>query len=70
MQAEETVSGVPGLQEGLALFEECGDPAVTDVGIKGILHIVDHPEDGLPALGLTEVITLGCAVHLVDSQVA
>jgi hypothetical protein len=38
------------------------------VGIKGLEHIVDHPEDGLAALGLTEVITLGCMVHLVDSQ--
>ena len=70
MQSEETVLDLPALDERLTLFEDPGDPGIADVGIKRLKHIIDHPEDGLATLGLAEVITLGCVVHLVDSQVA
>jgi len=69
MQAEEAVMHLPVLQEGLALFQELGDPGIlTDVGIERLKHIVDHPVHGLTALGLAEVITLRCMVHLLDGE--
>jgi hypothetical protein len=70
MQSEEAVLDLPAVEERLTLFEDPGDPGITDVGVERLKHIIDHPEDGLPALGLAEMITLGCVVHLVDSQVA
>ena len=66
MQAEEAVVGAPVFEEGLTLFEERRDPAITDMGIEGIQHVIDHPEDGLTALGLTKVIALTSPVHLLD----
>ena len=68
MQAEEAVGGPPVLKQGLALFEERGDPGIADMCIEGHEHVVDHPEDGLSALSLTKVITLGCMVHLLLCQ--
>ena len=71
MQAEEAVIHLPVLQEGLALFQELGDPGIlTDVGIEWLKHIVDHPVHGLAALGLAEVIALRCMAHLLCSEFA
>ena len=70
MQAEEAVLDVPVFQKRFPDLEEFGDPGVADVGIERLKHIIDHPEDGLATLGLTEVIALGCAVHLFDGQFA
>jgi hypothetical protein len=70
MKAEEAVGGAPGLQEGLTLFEERGDPTISDMGIEGRVHVIDHPEDGLAALGLAEVIALRCMAHLLCSEFA
>ena len=70
MQSEEAVANLPAVEERLTLFEDPGDPGIADVGIEGLEHVIDHPEDGLAALGLAEVITLGSVVHLVDCQVA
>ena len=70
MQSEEAVLDLPAVEDRLTLFEEPGDPGVADVGIKRLEHVVNHPEDGLAALGLAEVIAPCCAVHLVDCQVA
>lgn len=69
MQAEEAVMHLPVLQEGLALFQKLGDPGIlTNMGIERLKHIVDHPVHGLAALGLAEVITLRCMVHLLDGE--
>ena len=68
MKAEEAMVGVPVVEEGFALLEERGDPAVADMGIKGILHVIDHPKDGLAALGLAKVIALTGPVHLLDGH--
>ena len=70
MQAEEAVGDTPGGDEGLTGFEEHGDPGGADVGIERREHVVDHPEDGLTALGLSEMITLAGMVHLFKRQMA
>ena len=69
MQAEEAVMDLPGVKEGLTLLQELGDPSIlTDVGIEGLEHIVDHPVHGLAALSLAEVIALRCMVHISDCE--
>jgi hypothetical protein len=69
MQAEEAVMDLPGVKEGLTLLQELRDPSIlTDVGIEGLEHIVDHPVHGLAALSLAEVIALRCMVHISDCE--
>lgn len=68
MQAEEAVGDLPGGEQGFAGFEEGRDPSGSDMCIEGLKHVIDHPEDGLAALGLAEMITVTGAVHLVDGQ--
>jgi hypothetical protein len=68
MEAEEAVGDAPGGDEGLTGLEERGDPGGADVGIEGREHVVDHPEDGLAAPGLAEVIALTGMMHLIDRQ--
>ena len=69
MQTEEAVMDLPGAEERFASLQELGDPgALTDVGIEGLKHVVDHPVHGLAALGLAELITLRCMVHVFDSE--
>jgi hypothetical protein len=70
VEAEEAVLNAPTFDEGFAPLEESGEPTVTDMGIKGPMEVVDHPEDGLAALGLTKEIALGGMMHLFDSQSA
>ena len=59
VEAEETVGGLPVLEQGLTGFELAGDPTVAYAAVEHLLHLVDHPEDGLAALALAEVITGG-----------
>ena len=70
MESEETVGDAPGGDEGLTDLEEGGDPGGTDVGIEGREHVINHPEDGLAALGLTEIVALTSVMHLLDAQTA
>jgi len=59
----------PRLQEGFAGFEEGGEPdGGADVGIEGLAHVVDHPEDGLAGFGLAEMITVTGMVHLFGRE--
>lgn len=61
---------MPIFKKGITLFEKCRDPGGADACIEGLQHIVDHPEDGQAALGLTEVVALGGVMHLVNIQVS
>ena len=70
MEAEEAVLDLPGLEEGLTDFEEGGDPSGTDVGIEGLAHVIDHPEDRLPGFGLAEMIAVTGMAHLVGREMA
>ena len=70
VEAEETVLNAPTFDEGLAPLEERGEPTIADMGIKGPMEVVDHPKDGLAALGLTKEIALDGMMHLFDSQSA
>ena len=71
MQAEEAVGDLPGGDERLTGLEKNGHPGGgADVGIEGREHVVDHPEDGLAALGLAEKIALAGMPHLPDGQIA
>ena len=73
MKAEEAVSDVPGGDERLTGFEEGGHPdrgvRGANVGIERRKHVIYHPEDRLPTLGLTEIIPLTGMLHLLDGQV-
>ena len=69
METEETVLDTPVADERLTGLEELGKPAVcADMGIEGTLQVVDHPVDGLAALGLAEVVTAAGTLHLGDSE--
>ena len=70
MESEEAVGDAPGGDEGLTDLEEGGDPTGADVGIEGRQHVINHPEDGLAALGLTEIIALTSVMHLLNGQMA
>ena len=71
MEAEEAVGDLPGGDERLTGLEEGGHPGGgADVGIEGREHVVDHPEYGQSALGLTEIIALAGMPHLADGQIA
>jgi len=71
MLTEEAVSDTPGLDERLAALEELGEPAAgTDVGVEGALQVVNHPKEGLAALGLAEVVTLTGMTHLLIGEEA
>ena len=59
----------PRLQEGFTDFEEGGEPGGSaDVGIKGLAHVVDHPEDGLAGSGLAEMIAVTGVAPLVGRE--
>ena len=69
MQAEEAVLDLPGFEEGFTDFEEGGEPGGSaDVGIKGLAHVVDHPEDGLAGSGLAEMIAVTGVAHLFGRE--
>lgn len=40
------------------------------MSIVGHEHVINHPEDGLAALGLSEIVALTGMPHLLDSQFA
>lgn len=40
------------------------------MSIVGREHVINHPEDGLAALGLAEIVALTGMLHLLDSQFA
>lgn len=60
----------PIVQEGFPLFEEVRDPVVTDVCIERLEEVINHPEDRLTALGLTEAIAFTGTAHLLGGQIA
>jgi hypothetical protein len=66
VEAEEAMLYVPGFDEGLAVFEESGDPGGIDMGIERTVKIVDHPENGGTCLGLAEVIAVASLAHILD----
>lgn len=68
METEETVLGVPEIQDRIATFEQFGDPFIADMGVEGRHHIVDHPEDGLTGFGLSQVVTLCSVMHLFGGE--
>ena len=71
MQAEEAVGDLPGGDERFAGLEKRGHPGRrADMSIEGHEHVVNHPEDGLAALGLAEIVALTGMPHLLDSQFA
>ena len=69
METEEAVLDLPGFEEGLTDFKEGREPCGgTDVGIEGLAHVINHPEDGFAGFGLAEMITVAGVVHLVGRE--
>ena len=66
VEAEEAMRYVPGIDEGLAVFEERGDPSVADVGIERGVHVVNHPEHRDATPRLAKIIAIACLVHILD----
>jgi hypothetical protein len=69
METEEAVLDLPGFEEGFTDFEEGREPCGgTDVGIEGLAHVINHPEDGFAGFGLAEMIAVTGVVHLVGRE--
>jgi hypothetical protein len=68
MEAEEAMGDSPVFQKRFPDLEEFGDPSSSGVAIKGLKHVIDHPEDVLTTLGFTEIIAFCRVAHLFDSH--